>query len=205
MDTANGYVMCNLGTLASNAVQSITIQGMVDPAVPDGVFLINNAMVMLDNFDDDNSDNAAQSTTSVESTASLGMVKLSLPSTVVAGESFNYRIVITNAGPSTAKNVVFLDQLPAGVALESWTVLGAVGACSYEVATNSLGCGLGDLAPWTNPDPDVPQVLIDLQVRASGWLDGGPGAQQCGRGAGRQRPRPDLRHRSRRRSRRRRA
>ena len=69
VDTASGYVMCNLGTLASNAFKSITIQGMVDPAVPDGVFLINNAMVTSDNFDDDNSDNAAQSTTSVESTA----------------------------------------------------------------------------------------------------------------------------------------
>ena len=121
------------------------------------------------------------------------MVKLSLPSTVVAGQSFNYRIVITNAGPSTAKNVVFLDQLPVGVALENWTVLGAVGACRYEVATNSLGCGLGDLAPWTNPDPDVRGS--DRPAGAGGGDLTAPGFHQCGRGAGRQRPRPDLRHR----------
>ena len=63
-----------------------------------------------------------------------------------------------------AHNVVLLDTLPAGMRLMEWTVLGTNGACTYEVATRQVGCDLGELAPWTNPDPDVPQVLVELLV-----------------------------------------
>ncbi len=49
------------------------------------------------------------------------------PSSVFAGATYNYNIVVTNLGPSTASNVVASDNLPASVTFVSATASGTLG------------------------------------------------------------------------------
>lgn len=56
--------------------------------------------------------------TPVPTTADLRISKTSAPNPVVAGQPLTYTIVVTNAGPSVAQNVVIKDVLPAGVSFD---------------------------------------------------------------------------------------
>ena len=173
----NTVVTCNLSDLAVTADASITIVAKVDPTLPAGSVLFNQATVASAEFDPAMGDNISSVSTPVQSIADLSISKESLPASVVAGGAqFSYRIVISNTGTSAAKGVKLFDQLPAGIRFVAAEVLGVPGACGYEAGTNIVGCELGVLMPWTNPNPDMKQAVVNITVAAA--ANAAPGTVQ---------------------------
>lgn len=135
---------CNFDTLASGAAATMTIVALVNPSVPAGTLLSNNATVTSETVDNDNSNNLATSVTTVITSADLTIVKSDSPDPAVAGGSLTYLLRITNLGPSWARDVVVSDTLPTEVTLVSATGPGAT--CVPLAGTPTVvQCTLGDL------------------------------------------------------------
>lgn len=73
--------------------------------------------------------------------ADLAAAIVAAPDPVVAGQSLDYTITVTNNGPQPAAGVTVTDQLPAGVTFRS---------SSAACAGTPLVCHLPDLAPGTS-------------------------------------------------------
>lgn len=80
----------------------------------------------------------------------LAISKSATPNPVEAGSDLTYTIEISNAGPSTAANVVMTDILPTGVDFVS---VSPAAACSQAAGT--LTCSLGDLEKDTSASVTV--------------------------------------------------
>ena len=103
------------------------------------------------------------------------------PATVVAGTQLTYTISVHNAGPSTAKNVVVTDTLPAGVTFVSVTPSQGTCTTGQQPGSGTLTCGLGNLASGANATitvvafvaPDVPPgtILFNKAVVSSATAD----------------------------------
>jgi len=75
---------------------------------------VSNTAQVFSN-DDPFSPKRDQERTAISSRADLGIMKLDYPDPVNPGEVLTYTLLVTNAGPSQAMNVVVTDTLPAGV------------------------------------------------------------------------------------------
>ena len=117
----------------------ITVAGVVDSHVVSGTLLVNQVQVNSANEDPNAVDNTAAATTTVLATAKVTLHKDVTPATAQPGATIVYRIVVTNAGPSTAAAVVVSDALPA--ALLNAQVSSTPAGCT------AFPCALGDLAP----------------------------------------------------------
>ena len=71
--------------------------------------------------------------------ADLEVVKTHSPANPVAGQPYNYTIVVTNNGPSDETGITFADTLPAVMISPSWTcaVTSGTGSCSAPSGTGS--------------------------------------------------------------------
>ena len=157
-----GTLTCGLGGLASGASTSFTIDVTVDPGVPGGTILVDQATVSADETEINLGDNSDSESTLVVAEADLAITKAAGSATVVAGTQLNYTVVVTNSGPSDAPNVVVVDTLPAGTSFVSST-----GGC-VEAPAGILTCALGDLAAGASTsfnvtvdvDADVPEATV---------------------------------------------
>ncbi|MGI6070025.1 MAG: SdrD B-like domain-containing protein [Blautia sp.] len=75
---------------------------------------------------------------SVETEADVSVVKTANPSAVLPGGVLEYRITVTNAGPSQAENVRLTDMIPAQITGAEFSVNGGV---SFMPWTGSLSLG----------------------------------------------------------------
>lgn len=99
------------------------------------------------------------------------------PSTAIAGAPLTYSIVVSNAGPDAASNVVVTDILPAGATFVSATP--SQGACS---GTNTVTCNLGTMANGASANialtilaPNTPQTFSNTaSVTTTSALDPNP-------------------------------
>ncbi|MCE7937266.1 MAG: DUF11 domain-containing protein [Chloroflexi bacterium CFX6] len=144
--TENVVVTCNLGTLADGDERDITITVRSAPNVADGTVFWNQAIVVSDMFDPDNQDNVSRVRSTIVGEADLGVTKSDTPDPVTAGQTVEYRIVVTNYGPSTARDVVVSDDLPDGVAAVSAVTLSGRGICQAQPA-GFVTCHFDGLAP----------------------------------------------------------
>ena len=96
---------------------------------PCGTNVINQVMITNvpqgDPNSSNNTSNAVSTTVQCSSQADLSLVKTG-PSTVARGNTVSYTLVATNAGPSTATNVVVEDPIPSGL--------------TFNSAASSVGC-----------------------------------------------------------------
>ena len=132
-------VSCQLGEMAVGGTATVVVTGLVQSGVLTGVQLVNTAQVGSSNLDSNPADNRAGYTTTVWARVRLAIVKLANASNVLVGEPVQYTILVTNSGPSTARDVVVSDLLPVG--------LGNVGVSSSQGGCVGFPCSLGDLAP----------------------------------------------------------
>lgn len=80
--------------------------------------------------------------------ADLGVTATASENPVGVGRTFTYRIVVTNAGPETARTVVVHDTLPAGTSLAAVKLSqGAVVPASPKLPPNTVVVALGEIAP----------------------------------------------------------
>jgi uncharacterized repeat protein (TIGR01451 family) len=106
----------NLGTLPVGESRVLTLTVQVQSWVTRT--FTNTAVVTTTSTDPDPADNEdSHQTTPLEPQASLSVLKVGDPAAVAPGELVTYTLVVSNAGPSDAQDVVVTDDLPAEVSL----------------------------------------------------------------------------------------
>lgn len=80
-------------------------------------------------------------------------------------ETISYTVRVVNDGPSTAKNVQFVDNLPAGVTYKSHTVSKA-----GISLVHSAGNLTGSFGNMTDGEVIIVTILVDVKATASGTL-----------------------------------
>jgi uncharacterized repeat protein (TIGR01451 family) len=91
--------------------------------------------------------NSATGRVSFFASADLAISKTAMPNPVVAGTNVTYTIAVSNAGPSSASNVVVKDTLSAEISV--LTVTPSVGSCTAGIPGNPLQpltCTIGSMA-----------------------------------------------------------
>lgn len=134
-------VSCAVGTLDPGQSVPVTIVAGV-PSAAGTATLTNVARVTSSTPDPDPSDNAdSASVTPAAPRADLAVDKRVVTSPVVAGRSVQYRVTVTNDGPSDAADVTLEDPLPAGLSAAS--AAPTSGSCNVDAGT--VSCELGRL------------------------------------------------------------
>jgi uncharacterized repeat protein (TIGR01451 family) len=114
----------------------------VNSDVPSGTILVNNASISSDSADPNNGDNIQTATTTVNTSADLGITKTSDANNYKPSTQVKYQITVVNNGPSKALNVVVTDNLPdLKAAIYNSDTAGCV-----KSAPRILVCNLGDMA-----------------------------------------------------------
>lgn len=83
---------------------------------------------------------------------------------VQAGNTLDYKVVITNNSQFTAHNVVFHDVIPAGVTYVPGSV--SPTTISYNTATNTLSGSLGTIAPGASREV-IFRVIVNTNAPSS--------------------------------------
>ncbi len=106
-----------IGTLAAGETRTIIIRGIVSPSATG---IISNTAAVTSTTPDPNPDNNI-STVDTEIVvvppveADVSVVKTASSKPVIPGEMLVYTIVVSNAGPADAENVVLQDNIPSGI------------------------------------------------------------------------------------------
>ncbi len=173
---------CTFDGLPVGTEKTMTVVVTVNPDVQGS--LLNNGSVAGESYDSNNANNLATATVDVVSKADIQITKTDSPDPVIAGQDLTYDIRVSNAGPSTARNVVMQDTLPSGVTFAGYTVSGGTGTCSM-LGSNPLSCDLNNLSPGqsvrvivtVHVNADVPHgtLLTNTAVASSSATDEVPG------------------------------
>lgn len=102
-----------VGTLAAGASRTILIRGTLSTSATGEI--VNTAVVVSTTPDPNPDNNTSTDTTPVQPSADISIIKSASPNPVLAGGQLVYTLLIANAGPSAAENVVLTDLLPPGL------------------------------------------------------------------------------------------
>ncbi|MFN3409497.1 MAG: Ig-like domain-containing protein, partial [Limisphaerales bacterium] len=148
-------VWTNLGPLAASNTLSVTIT-VAAPA--EAASLTNTASVSSPILDPNSGDNnAPMVVTTVTPVADLGLQKVA-PPVVAPGVNFNYSLLLTNLGPSTASNVTVVDALDTNLTF---------------VSASHGGVFSGGNVLWTNLGNLPPNTGLTLTLTVTAPLTGG--------------------------------
>jgi uncharacterized repeat protein (TIGR01451 family) len=107
---------------------------------------------------------SSTSTTSLDPSSDVSIVKTATPNPVRASEVVTFNLLVTNNGPSMAEAVTVADTLAGGLTLESITT--SKGSCT---GTQSITCSLGKL------DATAPGNAATIVIRARVSINYVPG------------------------------
>lgn len=110
-----GSVTCSWPSIAMGGAESLTIVVDVPSSTADGSIVVNGASVTSDDPETSLGDNTTKVKTEILASADLSVTKATLTSPIVPGQDVTYEIVVTNAGPSDAQNVLAVDGVPTGL------------------------------------------------------------------------------------------
>ncbi len=137
-------IKCNLLTVVAGGETTIHVAFTSN----DPGDINDTATVRSTTPDPVSSNNFATGRVSFFASADLAITKtVTPPSPVVAGTNITYTIAVSNAGPSSASNVVAKDTLPAEVNVLAVTP--SVGSCTWGIPGNPLQpltCTMGSMA-----------------------------------------------------------
>lgn len=100
-----------LGILAAHTSRTILIRGILSPAAAGEI--INTAVAESTTPDPNPDNNTSTDRTPIRAFADLSIIKTAEPSPVPAGGEIKYTLLISNAGPSQAEQVILTDTLPS--------------------------------------------------------------------------------------------
>jgi len=169
-EVQQGVVSCEVGDLDPGGSETIFITVTVDPSVPDGTHLINNAEATSPT-DPDGAQASADTT--VIARADLWMEKTGTAPAGNPSGALIYRLTVHNhpgsapddtptsgdGGPSDAINVVVSDPLP--LTPKKLKVQFLTPGCSYSEASHTVTC-LAALVPFGT------SVVFEIQVQIQG-------------------------------------
>lgn len=118
-DTGTGTATITFNAIPAGQTRTFTITVDVDEDSTGSV--VNPASVASTN-DNDTSNNSSSATTALTPTFDVTLTKTVTDDTLAPTDTATYTIAMTNAGPSTATNVVLTDVIPAGLTFVSGTV-----------------------------------------------------------------------------------
>ena len=134
---------------------------------------MNQVEVSSDTFDSEDLNNQTSATISVSEESDLGL-SLAFLGSRMAGETFQYQYSLTNAGPSEAREVTLLDNLPQEIEFIDAQLNLADGAgnqtvlCTFDAPSALLTCPLGDLPVIEASAPVTVTANLRLKPEASG-------------------------------------
>ncbi len=128
----------NLGTLPAGADRIIIIRGTVSPTAA-GI-LINTATVSSPTPDPNPENNTSTTETPIlaPAQADVSITKTASPNPVAQGEMITFTLVVSNAGPNTAENVIVNDNISASI---TGPVFSADGGATFNPWLGSLNIG----------------------------------------------------------------
>ncbi|MFJ8045769.1 hypothetical protein ACIRBX_35190 [Kitasatospora sp. NPDC096147] len=162
---ADGVATCPAVELAVGASSSWTLTGVLDS---DATSTPANSVVVTGGPDPVSPTRTAVASpsSSPSAVARLSVAKVLLTDPVVPGQQVQWRVTVTNDGPSRARNVVVSDQVPAGVSSASMSA--DAGGASCPISNGTATCpavelAVGASASWTlsgtlSPDATVTPV-----------------------------------------------
>jgi uncharacterized repeat protein (TIGR01451 family) len=150
--------VCTMGTINNGSSVTVTLVVHVDPLVPDGSILTNDAKATTSSPDPDLTNNVDSETTAVQARSDLSIAKtgplaadgMSDLSAIRGGETKQFHVRVTNNGPSWAINVHVVDVVEETAPLDSGLRIVAFQApaqCSIQAAGLSMDCALGNIPP----------------------------------------------------------
>ena len=142
---------CFLGTVFLNTTATVEVVLQVNADYP-GTTLINSAHVSADQRDPDMANNFNDATTPVLTSADLVIAKSDMVDPVLAGDTLQYQIVVTNTGPSDAQSVIITDSLDANTLF-----VGASPQCTESAGV--LTCPVGTLT-----NGSVTSIFVEVRV-----------------------------------------
>jgi len=126
--TGTATVTCTAGTFGVGVPITITIVATVAPGVVNGAVITNTATVTATSSDPNPANNSASASVTVASGADLALTKTATPSSAPALlGTIDYRVTVTNNGPTAAAAVQMADTLSSDtvfvsmVAPAGWT------------------------------------------------------------------------------------
>ena len=129
--------------LQPDGVATFVLEATVDPSA---VETVANTASASAKGDPDESSNSAVDTNKVVTKADLSVTKKHTGK-ITAGEKVTYTIVVSNAGPSTAKAAQISDPLPTGLVDATWTCVAvAASKCGAPSGSGALE-STADLVP----------------------------------------------------------
>ncbi|GAB7184513.1 hypothetical protein ATKI12_4344 [Kitasatospora sp. Ki12] len=147
---ANGTATCPAVEIAVGATRTWTLTGTL---APDATVTPVNTVTVTGGPDPGTPTHTAVASPSASPTAQarLSVAKVLVTSPVVAGAPIEWRVTVTNGGPSVARNVVVTDRVPVGVLGAAMTGPdGAVCPVSGGTATcPAVEIPVGTTLTWT--------------------------------------------------------
>lgn len=153
---------CSYVALAPGETRTIEITAHIVAGADIDKPLTNVVTVDSATPDPDPKNNRAEAKTTLEAKAKLVLSKTSEPDTFVAGTKAVYHLRVSNEGPSSAKNVVVSDTIPADL---TPTSVQGPGTCAIE--GQKVTCTIAMVAP-TGDDPLDIHIDVDVAPGATG-------------------------------------
>ncbi|MCW3492275.1 DUF11 domain-containing protein [Microbacterium sp. SSM24] len=146
-EIAAGVLTCEVPfDLAVGDGISVSLDGTIVSSAAPGSTIANTARVTPVTTDPVAGNNSSTASTTVDIVEALSVSKSIIapqPPVVVPGQTLTYRIAVTNAGPSDARGVTVLDDLPAGLTFSSivaggssWTATAQGGDILFTLSGN---------------------------------------------------------------------
>jgi uncharacterized repeat protein (TIGR01451 family) len=140
-DLGETTVSCELGDILAGGVATVEIVVFVPSFVLPGIIIANESCV-TGLLDSDLTYDCDIGHTSVGDASEVGLIKVSTPGPVTAGENIEYTLEAYNDGPSDARQFVLGDTPPAPLVLVLATT--TKGTCDYD--SGVVLCDIGYLA-----------------------------------------------------------
>ena len=139
---------CTMGNLAAPGSATVVVVVAVNPSVPSGTVINNNATVSSAVADPNTGNNSATAAVNVVTSADLVVVKTSDKSIYKPSSTIIYSITVTNNGPSDSLAVVVTDNLPV---VTQAIYKSDTGGCIKNASTPTvLTCNLGNMPVGTS-------------------------------------------------------
>jgi len=154
---------CDFGTLEPGQTVTIVVSYTV-PASTSTCSINNVAIVSSTTFDPVMCNNDAKDVNALIERAQLRATKTSSSSSIPIDLTKNYtfNIVVTNLGPSTARDVTLTDQWPQGLCQYLESVRYSQGYC--VTTGGDITCSFGDLAVGSNISVAIPYSVCQGAV-----------------------------------------
>jgi uncharacterized repeat protein (TIGR01451 family)/fimbrial isopeptide formation D2 family protein len=137
---ASGTVTCLVGDLADGESAERQVTVTVPRALADTT-VVNSAKVKGDQADDEPANDEDSAETTVGPSADITVEKTADPAAILRKQETTFTMVVSNSGPSVAREVQLEDVLPTGLTFVSTDEP----PCSN--ASETVTCDLGDIAP----------------------------------------------------------